>query len=348
MAETDTVRWGMLSTASIGRVMAQAIREAEGAELVAVAGRSADRAREYAAELEIPRSYGNYDDLLADPNVDAVYVPLPINLHAEWTIRALAAGKHVLCEKPLATTAQDASAVFDAAEAAGRQVVEGLMWRRHPRTILAQQLIADGRIGKLLHVRAALSVSAPPGDIRRTGPLGGGAHLDLGCYCISAIRLFGGEPESVSAMSITDTAEGADGADLRTAATMSLPDERIAQFDVALDFPRRDELELIGSTGTLTLPDPWLCRVGHVDLTDESGTTRIHADNPAAAPLSHESNNVDSYRIEIEHASAQFLGKESATFDKQDAVCQAAVLEAVHTSATTGTPASPRTVVTTP
>jgi xylose dehydrogenase (NAD/NADP) len=257
-----TVRWGMLSTAGIGQVVAEAIRGSDEAEFVAVAGRGGDRAQAYAAELGIPRSFGSYAELLADAGVDAVYIPLPVALHTEWTISALQAGKHVLCEKPFAITAADAAACFDAAEVADRLCIEGFMWRHHPQTQLAQQLVSEGAIGQLSHIRAALSVNVAPGDIRRTGRLGGGAVLDLGCYCISAIRLFGGQPLRVSAAQVVDTAEGADGSDLRLAATFALPGDALAQFDVALDFPRRDELELIGTNGKITIPDPWLCRHG--------------------------------------------------------------------------------------
>lgn len=146
------------------------------------------------AELGVPRSFGSYAELLADRGVDAVYVPLPIALHTEWTIRALQAGKHVLCEKPFAITAADAAACFDAAEVADRLCIEGLMWRHHPQTRLAQQLVADGAIGRLSHIRAALSVNVAPGDIRRIGKLGGGRHwiwavtASAGSGCSAASR----------------------------------------------------------------------------------------------------------------------------------------------------------------
>lgn len=332
MTQNTIVRWGMLSTSSIGHVMAQAIRESNNSELAAVAGRYAKRSKDYADELGVPRSYGSYEELLADPNIDAVYVPLPISFHAEWTIKALNAGKHVLCEKPLASSVAEISKIFDAADANGRQVVEGLMWRHHPRTKFIRNLLTNGTIGELLHIRAALSVSAPAGDIRRTGALGGGAYLDLGCYCVSAIRLFGGEPSSVSAFSVTDTAEGADGIDLRTVSTMLLDGDCMAQFDVALDFPRRDELELIGSKGTLSIPDPWLCRVSHFDLITDEGVKRLTADDQDNAVASKDSDNVDAYRIEIEHAAAQFLGNSEATFGRDDAIGQATVLEAIRES----------------
>ncbi len=334
-----TVRWGMLSTAGIGRVAAEAIRDSAGAEFVAVAGRDGDRAAAYAAELGIPRSYGSYDALLADDEIDAVYIPLPIALHRQWTVEALRAGKHVLCEKPLAMTGADAAACFDAAEQTGKLCIEGLMWRQHPQTLLAQRLLAEGAIGRLAHIRAALTVDVPPGDIRRTGRMGGGAVLDLGCYCISAIRLFGGQPQRVSAEQVVDLAEGADGGDLRLAATLALPEDVLAQFDVALDFPRRDELELIGTAGKLTIPDPWLCRRGYLDLERDGVTERLPADPDGRYGLSADPDNLDAYRIEFDNASRAIAGEEAPAFGRADAIDQASVIEAVRRAASTRTPA---------
>jgi predicted dehydrogenase len=327
----------MLSTAGIGRVVAKAIRDSDEAEFVAVAGRSGDRAQAYAAELGIPRSFGSYAELLADDGVDAVYIPLPIALHTEWTIRTLQAGKHVLCEKPFAITAADAAACFDAAEVADRLCIEGLMWRHHPQTQLAQQLVADGAIGRLSHIRAALSVNVAPGDIRRIGKLGGGAVLDLGCYCISGIRLFGGQPLRVSAAQVVDTAEGADGGDLRLAATFTLPGDALAQFDVALDFPRRDELELIGTNGKITIPDPWLCRYGYIEVECDGVSERLPADPSGRYRLSSDFDNDDAYRIEFQNASRLIAEGTAPEFGRADAVDQAAAIEAVRQAATTGT-----------
>jgi xylose dehydrogenase (NAD/NADP) len=336
-----TVRWGMLSTARIGRVVATAIRGSADAELVAVASRDPDRAAEYAAELGIPRSVGSYQALLADDGVDAIYLPLPIALHSQWTVRALQAGKHVLCEKPLAPTTAEAAACFDAAEAAGRLCIEGLMWRHHPQTLLARRLVTDGSIGRLAYIRAALTGEAAPGDIRRTGRLGGGASLDLGCYCISAIRLFGGQPLRVAAEQVVDTAEGADGGDLRLAATLALPGDVLAQFDVALDFPRRDELELVGTTGKITIPDPWICRRGYIELERNGVTERLPADPTGQYGLSADPDNDDAYRLEFAAASRAIAAGTTPAFGRTDALDQAAVIEAVRQAAATGTHVEP-------
>jgi D-xylose 1-dehydrogenase (NADP+, D-xylono-1,5-lactone-forming) len=327
------VRWGVLSTASIARTLIEASRAATHAEVVAVASRDAGRARAFADELGLEASFGSYEELLASEAVDAVYVPLPVSLHAEWTVRALAAGKHVLCEKPLATGPEDAARCFAAAEAAGRRCVEGLMWRHHPQTALARELVADGAIGRLATVRAALSVGVAPGDIRRSVELGGGALGDLGCYCVSAIRLFAGEPERVYADQVAD---GPGGVDLRLAATLRMPGEVLAQLDIGLDLTRRDELELVGTEGRLTIPDPWLCRATHLELSRDGQVEPVPVDPEGALALTDPGHDV--YRIELDTVSAALVAGEASPFDRADAVAQATVLEALHRSAELGTP----------
>ena len=329
-----SVRWGVLSTASIGRLVIEAARAADHAEFVAVASRDADRAGVFADELGLEASFGSYEELLASGQVDAVYVPLPVAMHTEWTVKALEAGRHVLCEKPLATSAADAARCFDAAETAGRHCVEGLMYRHHPQTTLARKLVADGAIGRLAHVRAALSVSVPPGDIRRSVVLGGGALGDLGCYCVSAIRLFAGEPGRVWADQVRD---GAGGVDVRLAATLRMPGDVLAQFDVALDLTRRDELELVGTEGRLTVPDPWLCRASHLELSRDGRVERIPVDPEGAFALTDPDHDV--YRIELDTVSAAIAGDGEPSSGRADAVAQATVLEALHRSAELGTPA---------
>lgn len=327
------VRWGVLSTASIGRVLIEASRATTHAEVVAVASRDAGRARAFADELGLEASFGSYEELLASEAVEAVYVPLPVSLHAEWTVTALAAGRHVLCEKPLATSPEDAARCFDAAEAAGRRCVEGLMWRHHPQTTLARRLIADGAIGRLAYARAALSVAVDPGDIRRSVELGGGALGDLGCYCVSGIRLFAGEPERVYADQVTD---GPGGVDLRLAATLRMPGEVLAQLDVGLELTRRDELELVGTEGRLTVPDPWLCRVSHLELFRDGARELVPVDPDGTLGLTDPEHDV--YRIELDTVSAALAGGGEPSFGRADAVAQATVLEALHRSAELGAP----------
>ena len=327
------VRWGVLSTASIGRLVIEATRAADHAEFVAVASRDAARARAFADELGLEASFGSYEELLASRAVDAVYVALPVALHTEWTVKALAAGKHVLCEKPLATSAAEAGRCFAAAEAAGRHCVEGLMYRHHPQTTLARELVAAGAIGRLAYVRAALAVSVLPGDIRRSPELGGGALGDLGCYCVSGIRLFAGEPERVYAAQVRD---GEGGVDLRLAAALRLPADVRAQFDVALDLTSRDELELVGTEGRLTVPDPWLCRATHLELSRDGQVEHVPV-HPEGA-LAPTDPDHDVYRIELDTVSAALAAGGAPPFGRSDAIAQATVLEALHRSAELGTP----------
>jgi D-xylose 1-dehydrogenase (NADP+, D-xylono-1,5-lactone-forming) len=331
------VRWGVLSTAGIGRLVIEASRTAAHAEVVAVASRDPARARAFADELGLEASFGSYEELLASGEVDAVYVPLPVSMHTEWTVKALEAGKHVLCEKPFATSAADAARCFDAAERAGRRCVEGLMWRHHPQTTLARKLVADGAIGRLAYVRAALSVSVEPGDIRRSVALGGGALGDLGCYCVSGVRLFAGEPERVWAERILD---GPAGVDLRLAATLRMPGDVLAQLDVGLDLPRRDELELVGTEGRLTILDPWLCRSPHLELSRNGDRELVPVDPEGALALTDPDHDV--YRIELDTTSAALAASEEPPFGRADAIAQATVLEALHRSADLGTPVDPR------
>ena len=330
------IRWGVLSTASIARLVVEATRQAERARFVAVASRDGARARGFADELGLGLRFGSYEELLASDQVDAVYVPLPVSMHTDWTIRSLQAGKHVLCEKPFATSPEDAARCFDAAEAAGRRCVEGLMWRHHPQTTLARRLVDDGAIGRLAMVRAALSVHVEPGDIRRSADLGGGAVGDLGCYCVSAIRLFGGEPERVHAAQVRD---GPGGVDLRLAATLELPGEVLAQLDIGLDLSRRDELELIGTEGRLTIPDPWLCRSDHLTLDRDGRGERIPVD--PAGDLGLTDPDHDVYRIELDTVSAAIADGVELPFGRADAVAQAATLRALARSAEPATPVAP-------
>lgn len=332
----SAIRWGILSTAGIGEVVAAAVSHSSVASFVAVASRDHDRARAYAAKLDLPESYGSYEELLASDSIDAVYIPLPISLHTEWTVKALEAGKHVLCEKPLAPTVEDATRCFVAADRAERLCIEGLMYRHHPQTAMVEKLLADGVIGRLAFVRATLSVDVPAGDIRRTTALGGGALNDLGCYCISAIRLFAGEPDSVFAARTLDPAPGAEGADLRLSATLSMNSGVLAQFDVGLDYPRRDELELIGTEGKITVPDPWLCRTGRIEVEKNGVTEALAVDPDGVHSLSTDPDNTDAYRIELEHASRSIAHGREPRFGRDDALKQAATLAALRASAEQG------------
>ena len=195
------IRWGVLSTAKIGREkVIPALQKSAHNHVLAICSRDAQSARRVADELQIERAYGTYEELLADPDIDAIYNPLPNHLHVEWSIKALHAGKHVLCEKPLGLNTADAQRLVDAAGAHPQlKVMEAFMYRFHPQWQLAKQLVDEGRIGKLHAVHSHFSYNnREPNNIRNKVDMGGGALLDIGCYSISLSRwLFNEEPTQV-------------------------------------------------------------------------------------------------------------------------------------------------------
>jgi xylose dehydrogenase (NAD/NADP) len=314
------VRWGVLGTGSIARTVVAA----NPGVFVAAASRNAEKA----SALGLEHSFGSYEELLACESVDAVYIALPNALHAQWSVKALEAGKHVLCEKPFVSTRAEAERCFDAAERAGRQLTEAFMWRLHPQTTLARQLVTDGAIGELAHVRAALRQRVEPGDIRLSAALDGGALSDVGCYCLSAMRLFGGEPGRLTAEAVFD------GVDIRFAGLVRLRGGVLGTFDAGLDLPRADELELIGTQGSIRIPDPWICRGGELEVT-RKGTTELVAVDPAGE-WGLTGAESDPYRIEITTMSTAIATGARLEFGRADAVAQATAYEALLSSARQG------------
>ena len=195
------VRWGVLSTAKIGtEQVIPAMQLGKYCKIAAIASRNLDKAQAAARQLGIPKAYGSYEELLADPDIDAVYIPLPNHLHVPWSIKALDAGKHVLCEKPIGLTTAQARELLDAAQKRPElKVMEAFMYRHHPQWQRARQLVAEGKIGELRTIQSFFSYyNADPGNIRNKAEIGGGGLMDIGCYCISLSRfIFGGEPQRV-------------------------------------------------------------------------------------------------------------------------------------------------------
>ena len=200
--QQDKLKWGVLSTANIGRVAVNpAIQASSNGELVAVASRDLETARLFAEKAEIPKSYGSYEELLADPGIDAIYNPLPNSLHSDWTIRAAEAGKHILCEKPLALNALECQEMADAAERCGVRMMEAFMYRFHPQTEKVLQLVRGGTIGEVSVIRSCFTFRlTDPTNIRLDPILGGGSLMDVGCYCVNVSRtVAAGEPVEVQA-----------------------------------------------------------------------------------------------------------------------------------------------------
>jgi predicted dehydrogenase len=249
------MRWGILGAARINRSIIPALRAAEGHTLEAIASREAARAEAYAAEWGIPRSFGGYEALLADPDLDAVYIPLPNHLHAEWTVRAADAGKHVLCEKPLALSLAEVDRIAAAAAAAHVHVAEAFMYRHHPQTNAVRDLVAGGAIGALRLVRGCFSFTLDrPGDVRFDAAKGGGALWDVGCYPVSYARtIIGAEPEAAQATAVM----GPTHVDMSVAAILRFPGNVVALADASFVAPFRTEIEVVGSTGTIRVSRPF-------------------------------------------------------------------------------------------
>lgn len=315
------VRWGILSTAHINRLVIPPAHASEKVDLIAVASRDQARADAYAQEWGIERSYGTYEALLADPDVEAVYISLPNSLHCPWSIQALEAGKHVLCEKPLSRRAADVEEAFAVAERSGRILMEAFMYRHNPQTRELTKLVEDGAIGNLGLVRAAFSFTMPdPENVRMRPDVDGGGLMDVGCYCVSGCRLLAGEPEHVHGEQVI----GPTGVDVVFTATMRFAGDVVGEFDCGLALPDRDELEVMGNEGSLFLDDPWHARQPVLELRRDGDVERI------------ELEPTDSYRLELENLSDAIRGRTEPLLGRDDAVAQARVIEALYRAAGTG------------
>ncbi len=319
------VKWGIVSTADINRKVIPGAHASDKVDLIAVASREQARAEAYAREWEIPRAYGTYEALLADPDVEAVYISLPNTMHCEWSIKALEAGKHVLCEKPLSRHPDEVAEAFDTAERTGLLLSEAFMWRHNPQTKRAKQLVDDGAIGELRLIRSAFSYSLYDTDnIRLRTDVEGGALMDVGCYNVSGSRLFGGEAVTAYGQAWY----GPSGTDWVFGGTLRFPSDVIALFDCGTALPNRDELEAIGSEGSLFLDDPWHCNGPVIELRRDGEVERIELEPE------------DSYRLELENVSEAARGEAELLLARDDAMAQARTLEALHESATGGKPVS--------
>lgn len=253
---TDRVlQWGIISTARINRALIPPLRISQRNQLRAVASRSEEKARQYAQEWEIPCAYGSYEELLADPEIDVVYIPLPNAMHREWTVKAAQAGKHVLCEKPLAVTVEEVDAIRQAAEENGVVVAEAFMYRHHPQTLKVKELIDSGAIGRLQNIHGSFNfLLNRPGDVRLSAELVGGSLWDIGCYPVSYARtMTGAEPEEVYGWQEI----GPSGVDVRFAGQMRFSDGVIAQFDCGFTAPLRAYMHISGSDGNIFIPAPF-------------------------------------------------------------------------------------------
>jgi D-xylose 1-dehydrogenase (NADP+, D-xylono-1,5-lactone-forming) len=314
---SEPVRWGLLSTARINHAILTGARQSERTEVVAVASRDQSRADAYASERGLERAHGSYEALLEDDEIDVVYNSLPNSLHVEWTIRALDAGKHVLCEKPLDRRVEAVERAFDAAERNGRLLMEAFMYRHHPQTKKAAELVRDGAVGEVRQLRSLFSfMLTDEADVRMLPELDGGALMDLGCYCISMQRLLAGEPELVFGRQRL----GGGGVDVGFVGVLQFPGDVFGEFHCGFDLPQGAGLEAIGSEGKLVVADPVRCRDPHVELNGE----RIAVED------------VDRYFLQVENFSAAVRGDAEPLLGRADAIGQVRTIEALYRSAATG------------
>ena len=323
------VVWGILSTANIGiKRVIPAILSGQRGRIAAIASRDAERARDVAARFGIPRSYGSYQALLDDPQVEAIYNPLPNHLHVEWTVKALEAGKHVLCEKPIALNAVEAQAIVAARDRSGRRVIEAFMVRFHPQWHRVRSLVREGRIG---NVRALLSAFtfpvASPDNVRNRIEYGGGALYDVGCYPIVTARyLLGTEPERVIALVDRDPRLGVDRV---TSGLVAFPAGEQLLLTSALQLALYQRVVVLGTQGRIEIAVPFTPPKEH--------TCRIVIDSGASLDGSsgvvEEFAPVDQYQLQCDLAAAAFGNESAQEFPIEDAIANMRVIDALYRSA---------------
>jgi hypothetical protein len=254
------LRWGLLSTARINDRMLEAVNRSDRSSVVAVGSRDSDRADSYAHTHGIPRAFGSYEELLASDDIDAVYNSLPNHLHTEWSIAALEAGKHVLCEKPLALTVAEVDRMIEATQRTNRVLQEASGPRFHPQTADIASIIASGRLGRILLCQGTFEFTLPAlQDIRLDPSIGGGAMWDVGCYPIAFFQAVLGEnPEMVFGHALI----GPTGVDLAFAATLGYRSGMTVQFTASMASPIARRARIVGERGSLELEQPWLTNIG--------------------------------------------------------------------------------------
>jgi xylose dehydrogenase (NAD/NADP) len=329
----ELVKWGVLGCANIARAcVIPAIQKSSSGTIRALATRSPARVRHLAAEHSIEHVYGSYDALLADPAIDVVYIPLPNHLHHPWTLKALKAGKHVLCEKPLACNARQAQQMAEAAADAGLLLMEGFMYRFHPRGQHIRKMVADGLIGRPCLVRSAFCYHLGEelltrGDSTRLRPeMGGGALLDVGCYCVSVARwLLDEDPTRVQAQAVYHRG----GVDVHFAGTLGFPDGALATLEASFISALQQTYTVVGSEGAIELPHdafvPW--------EKDAVFTLRQKDDDVGQQ---HVTPGADEYQLMVEHFSDAVLGKAPLAFSPLDSVHNMRVLDALAQAARSG------------
>ena len=317
------LRWGVISTAGIGKyAVIPAVQASRNGEMVAVASRNPQKAADFAANLGIPRSYGSYQELLADEDIDAVYIPLPNSMHLEWTVKAAQAGKHVLCEKPLALDAAQCLEMDAAARENGVKLMEAFMYRFHPRTEKVLERVRGGAVGELRLINSAFTFRLRnPNNIRLNKELGGGSLMDVGCYCVNVIRTVAGR-EPVEVQAFANWAES--GVDAQLVGTLRFENGFFANFDSALDMERRESVCIAGTDGYLDFPSSFLPGKDPVEFIEYHGR---------AEKVVHTLAGVDEYQLMVEHFADGVLNDRPLRYLPTEAADNMRVIEALYRSA---------------
>ncbi len=322
MEHIEPLRWGILSTALINDKVLRGAALTPLADIRAVASRTPEPAAQFAARWSIPDSYGSYDSLLADDSIEAVYIPLPNGLHHPWTMAALRAGKHVLCEKPYSRHPDEVAEAFALATERGLVLSEAYMYRYHPQTRRLHDLVATGAIGELRFVNSSFTwPTDAPGDIRLDPDLGGGSLLDVGCYCVSAARLLAGEPTAATAEWVI----GPTGVEIRMTGALRFSDDVLLHFDSGFHLPDRSHLEVVGTRGSIRVNDPWHCA--------EPGLEIYLQDEPSIIETVDAAN---SYQLELDEFARAVRGQPTSLLTRADAWGQAVTLDALCQAAASG------------
>ncbi|HEY0747139.1 MAG TPA: Gfo/Idh/MocA family oxidoreductase [Steroidobacteraceae bacterium] len=323
------IQWGVLSTANIAlKRVIPAIFNGERGTVAAIASRDEARAAEAAARFGIPRSYGSYQALLDDPEVDAIYNPLPNHLHVEWTVRALNAGKHVLCEKPLGLNAVEAQAIVGARDRNGKRVIEAFMVRYHPQWHRVRALVGSGRIGQVQAIQAAfMFTQLDPNNVRNQPDIGGGALYDVGCYpLVTARYVFGSEPTRAIALINRDAKMGVD---TLTSGLLEFPGGRQLIFSSALQLATFQRVTILGTAGRIEVPLPFTpskdqsCRIVIDSGRSLDGTSAEFEDFPAA----------DQYALQCDTAASVFRDEIEQEFPIEDGIANMRIIDALYRSA---------------
>jgi predicted dehydrogenase len=319
--DRDVVRWGVLGCADIAmRRVIPAMQAAAGTQVVAIASRNLERAEAAATKLGIERYYGDYEDLLKDPSIDAVYIPLPNTLHAEWTIRSASYGKHVLCEKPMAPTVAECQQMVEACRRAGVRFMEGLMYRMHPQHERVRALIQSGAIGTPAIVRSSFCIrlQRPPQDIRFSPTLGGGALLDVGTYALDAARwLAGAEPIAVTGRTVVD----AQGVDVSAVADLVFPGDVLASVTCSFVADGGGSYDVYGSSGRIGVQEAFVQRPDYTPRVTWKGGEEVF---PAG---------LDQHRLMFDAFSTAILNGEPQPFPDDAGIGNIAAIAALRRQA---------------